>query len=261
MIQLGRITLFPIKSLDGLSVPYSKVLPSGALAWDRRFALVDIEGKFWTGKRTAKMHAIAAEFNLSECSVTLSRRDKKNEPAQTFTLCEENHELENWFSEQLGGTCRLIENVTQGFPDDMEAMGPTLVSTATLEEVTRWFEGMTLDDARARFRANLEIAAPEPFWEDRLVGKATNRPVRFSIGEASFFGCKPCQRCVVPTRHSTTGDIWPRFVQQFSAKREEALSSNAPKIRFDHYYRLAVNTSTAATGPTARLNVGDVLEC
>ena len=50
----------------------------------------------------------------------------------------------------------------------------------------RWF-GLDLRQARGRFRANLEIGDTEPFWEDRLYGRA-NEVVRFRIGEVVLEG-------------------------------------------------------------------------
>ena len=59
-----------------------------------------------------------------------------------------------------------------------------------------WFPGMTVDDARRRFRTNLEINRVKAFWEDRLYATAGN-PVRFAIGQAVIAGTNPCQRCIV----------------------------------------------------------------
>ena len=45
MPTLDRITIFPVKSLDGVEVAAARVLSSGALEHDRRWQLVDMEGR------------------------------------------------------------------------------------------------------------------------------------------------------------------------------------------------------------------------
>jgi uncharacterized protein len=145
--------------------------------------------------------------------------------------------------------CRFVENETAGFPDDTDAPGPTLVSTATLAAVASWFPGLSVDETRRRFRANLEIAGVEPFWEDGLVGPP-GTAVPFQIGETRWLGVNPCQRCVVPTRDSATGAATPLFQKTFANRREAALPPWAAREQFDHFYRLAINTRPAPN-PTA----------
>ncbi len=151
---------------------------------------------------------------------------------------------------------RLVENCETGFPDDLDAPGPTIVSTATLVAVAEWFPGLTVDEARRRFRANLEIDGVEPFWEDRLYGR-DGEPVRFRIGDVEFFGTNPCQRCVVPTRDSQTGDVLSDFQKQFATQRESTLPVWAERSRFNHFYRLAVNTRVVSSD--GMLSVGSEL--
>lgn len=265
MTTLRRIVVYPVKSLDGISVDACDVLESGALAWDRRFAIVDAMGQMITAKRTPAIHRVRATFDLAERTVTLSCAADAStaaasvQPGCLFALDGPHVALGEWLSNVFGQRCTLVENDSQGFPDDPEALGPTLVSTATLREVAVWFGGLPLDDARRRFRANLEVDAGEPFWEDRLVSGSTRRPVRFQVGPVEFFGQKPCQRCVVPSRSPDSGELIPRFAQVFCERREETLPEFAPRERFDHFFRLAINTSLASPGDLPRLAVGDAV--
>ena len=105
----------------------------------------------------------------------------------------------------------------------------------------------------------IEIGGVEPFWEDRLVGPASE-PVAFRIGESAWLGVNPCQRCVVPTRDSATGDAIPSFQKTFALAREKQLPTWAPRDRFNHFYRLAVNTKPAADTATKRLHICDPVE-
>jgi uncharacterized protein len=255
---LDRITIYPIKSLDGIDVESAVILPSGGLEHDRRFALIDADGRYVTGKRAAAIHRIRAKYDLTQMTVQF------NDRAQ-FSLLQEPTEIAQYLSSALGIACGLAENTTGGFPDDTDLPGPTLLSTATLTEVAAWFPrlaqfpGLTLDEVRRRFRANLEIGGVEPFWEDRLVGPAAT-PVAFRIGKSEWLGMNPCQRCVVPTRDSATGDAIPGFQKTFALAREQHLPTWAPRDRFNHFYRLSVNTLPAPLSCTKLLHIGDRVE-
>jgi len=248
---LRRITIFPIKSLDGVAVHLATILPSGALENDRRFALIDRKGKYVNGKCTPSVHAVRATYDLDAMTVIFNGE-------REFSLVNEQPHIGEYLSHALGIPCDLVENTTHGHPDDTDAPGPTLLSTATLEAVAQWFTDLTLDEARRRFRANLEIDGVEPFWEDHLVGPAGS-VVPFRIGGIHWLGINPCQRCIVPTRDSLTAEPITGFQKSFAKHREAALPSWAPRDRFNHFYRLAVNTQLATGQSACRLAVGELL--
>jgi len=116
---------------------------------------------------------------------------------------------------------------------------------------------LTMEEARRRFRANLEVGGTEPFWEDRLYDEPGS-VVRFRVGDVIFEGTNPCRRCVVPSRSSTTGEVTPGFAKTFADHRRATLPAWANATRFDHFYRFAVNTRLANDGGVIR--VGDKVE-
>ncbi|HWB08593.1 MAG TPA: MOSC N-terminal beta barrel domain-containing protein [Pirellulales bacterium] len=257
MPLLSRINCYPFKSLDGQAVASVRVLESGALQYDRRFAVFDADGKVINGKRTPAVHRLQCEFDAPRRFVVLRLRAQGQ--AVGFHVDGQRTELENWLGEYfgLGGPAIVKEDAVGGFPDDLEAPGPTVISEATLAAVAGWFDGMTVDEARARFRPNLEISGVPAFWEDRLYASA-DEVVEFAVGETKLAGTNPCRRCVVPSRWSLTGEVGPAeaFAKTFSLKRRENLPPWANVSRFDHYYRLAVNTRPAQTGESI-VRVGD----
>lgn len=248
MAHLARITVYPIKSLPGQAVDSATLQAASGLANDRRFALVDAEGRLVNGKRTPAIHRLDAQFHEDLTQATLCGR--------RWPITTGNVELDQWFSDLLKMPVRLLENRDGGFPDDTDAPGPTVVSTATLQTIADWYPGTSLEEMRARFRPNLEIDGVEAFWEDRLFGAAGDA-VRFRIGETVLDGTNPCQRCVVPSRHPQTGAIHPGFAATFARQREHTLPRWANASRFDHFYRLAVNTRPVRPGI---LRVGDAVE-
>jgi hypothetical protein len=71
MPTLDRITIYPVKSLDGLDLEACDVLESAGLENDRRWRLVDMDGRVLNAKRSPLFHAIRAEYELDERLVTL----------------------------------------------------------------------------------------------------------------------------------------------------------------------------------------------
>jgi hypothetical protein len=236
-------------------VRQARVLPSGALEHDRRFVLRDADGEYWTAKRTPHVHGLRTWLNAGRRVLTLV---DESGAEHAWQLDQQRRELEAWFAARFDGPVRLDEDADVGFPDDLESPGPTVVSTASLEEVARWFPTLTVDDVRQRFRPNLEIDGVEPFWEDRLVrAEGTLQP--FRIGPVTFGGANPCARCVVPTRDPHSGDIAPGFQKTFANRRAATLPAWASRERFDHFYRFTVNTRLLA-GAGEMIAVGDEIK-
>ena len=130
---LTQIIIYPIKSLAGVSVKSAEISPGGTLEFDRRWAIVDSLGKIVNAKRTAKIHQLRSQFDLRLGSISL--QSLADNTTETFSLTTELAHLTDWLSEFFGFPISLIENATTGFPDDLNAYGPTIISTATLAAV------------------------------------------------------------------------------------------------------------------------------
>jgi uncharacterized protein len=169
-----------------------------------------------------------------------------------------------------------------GFPDDTASPGPTIISTATLTEIASWYPHLSTAEIRRRLRTNIEIAGVPAFWEDQLF---TNNPQDFSIafgatcghvwsevasdpcvagrgaiGAVAFQGINPCQRCVVPTRNAISGLIDPGFQKTFSEQRAVTLPAEIDRSRFNHFYRVAVNTRIPASSGERLIYIGDSIQ-
>ena len=294
MPTLERITIYPVKSLDGVAVEAARLLPSGALEHDRRWQLVDIEGRVVNAKRTPLVHAVRAEFDLAGQGGDVPRLGANVihlaiDPAAvrarampgvdrlaalgpaSFPLVPGPDGPCGWLAEALGTPVLLMERAEGGFPDDRDAAGPTLISTATLAEVARWFR-LDADEARRRFRANLEIGGCDAFWEDALASPARPElqpslldlaadepadpyadlpppePRSFSIGGVRFRATNVCRRCVVPTRDSRTGGVTEHFRDVFEAWRARTLPAAVDASAWSQLYRLAINTVACGQG-------------
>jgi MOSC domain-containing protein len=275
--RLAKIRLHPIKALDPISVNEARIGPNGGLELDRVWALYSADGRWVNAKRTAAMHLIRAAYAPDISSVTLTvPGDRRDIPAMTFAFPGDTEGAAEWFSMYFEQAIQ-VRYTREGFPDDGLAAGPTIVSTASLKTVCEWFPGMTLDEARRRFRTTLEIdgvgsgdARDEngyasvseklpPFWEDQLFADSETSVVRFRIGDVAFEGSNPCARCPVPARESQTGIDTIGFQKRFIDLRRAQLPPWAPAERFDHFYRLATNTRVPSTECGKLLRLGDAL--
>ena len=266
--RLANIRLHPIKALDPVSVNEARVGPNGGLELDRVWALYSVDGRWVNGKRTAAVHLIRAAYAPDISSVTLTvPGDRRSVPRMSFAFPSDTEGAAEWFGMYFEQAIQ-VRYTREGFPDDGLAAGPTIVSTPSLEAVCGWFPGMTLDEARRRFRSTLEIDAAcsaeaaetlPPFWEDQLFADSESNVVRFKIGDIAFEGSNPCARCPVPSRESQTGLTNGGFQKRFTDLRRAQLPTWAPADRFDHFYRLAVNTRIPGTECGKILRSGDAL--
>ena len=308
MPTLDRITVYPVKSLDGLEVTEARLLPAAGLEHDRRWQLVDLDGRVVNAKRTALLHAIRAEYSIEGLAAAGPNPGLPRLAANVISLAVDPVALAaaavpgierltalrpevfplvpgaagpcGWLAEALGYGVLLMERPEGGFPDDRDAPGPTLAATATLAEVARWFS-FELDEARRRFRVNLEVGACDPFWEDTLAAPACPRlgqaigeaeaglpadpyaalpppePRPFTIGAARLVATNVCRRCVVPSRDSRTVAETAHFRDAFEARRARSLRPDVDASAWSHLYRLAVNTANATTATLIRVALGD----
>jgi uncharacterized protein len=253
MPHVAGIYLYPVKSLDGIKVENVQILSSGALKFDREFAMFDSEGKYVNGKRNPKVHLIRSYFHQKTRTVSLQFLDGAS--PQVFDLDSQKKELNQALSDFFELKVTLKQNIVMGFPDDTRSPGPTIVSTATLTEVASWFPGISVEEMRRRIRANIEIGGVEAFWEDKLFATAGNT-VDFSIGDVLFVGVNPCLRCSVPTKNPDTGEAYLHFQKIFSQQREKNLPSGIEKSQFKGFYRLTVNTGLDSSEAGKNIAVG-----
>ncbi len=250
---VSHLQIFPIKALDGVVQEQVSVLETGALAGDREFALVDERDRYVNGKNNPKVHLIRSQFDIKNRVVVLNAPEMEE---VKLHLDRDRDQIEAWCTKFFGFKTRLIQNDHRGFPDDLDACGPTVISTQTIVKVASWFTDISTEEMRSRLRTNIEIFDVPAFWEDRLFGPP-DRIVPFRIGEVFVEGVNPCQRCVVPARDHQTAEVTEGFQKTFIRKREDSLPESVDRSRFNHYYRIAVNTNIPATEMGKVIRIGD----
>jgi len=261
-MKLTEINIFPVKSLGGISLETAAIARRG-LRNDRRWMLVDENGKFLTQRENARMALI--KLRLDEDRFTASAS------GDTFEIPLEIAEGENinvtiwndsanalvydkaadeWFSEALGAKCRLVfmpdrseravnkkyavhDTDIVHFADGYPFM---LLSQASLDDLnSRLAEKLPMN----RFRPNFVVSDSEPFAEDGWK--------RISIGETVFNVVKPCERCVITT-----------IDQQTAAASKEPLRSLSQYRNFNGKIYFGQNLIAENYG--GEISVGDVVE-
>lgn len=250
MARLERLSVYPVKGLDGVDVDSTAVLAGGTLAHDREFALFDDSGEVINGKRTARIHELATEYDPD--TRTLSVETPAGESRQ-FALVSDRDAAAAWLGSFFDVAVTLRRDTSVGFVDRRE-MGPSVISTATLETVASWFDELSVESARRRLRANVEVSGVPAFWEDRFVGDGAPA---FEIGDVRFEGVTPCGRCVVPERDPDTGDPTPEFRTRFVERRRETFPEWADADAFDHAYTLMLIARVPEETRERTLTVGD----
>ncbi|RLN02009.1 MOSC domain-containing protein [Haloarcula sp. Atlit-7R] len=254
MAHVERLTVYPVKALDGMDCESVSIRPGGTLAHDREFAMFDDAGDVVNGKRTSRVHDIDTGYDPESETLSVTTDDD----SASFDLRDERgrSRAADWLGVFFGVDLTVERDETLGYVDRRE-MGPSVISTATLETVASWFDDVTVDGLRRRLRANVEIGGVPAFWEDRFVG--ADAPA-FRAGGVRFEGVTPCGRCVVPQRDPDTGEATPGFREQFVKRRQATFPEWADQDAFDHFYTVMLITHVPEADRGAELAVGDPVE-
>jgi uncharacterized protein YcbX len=251
---INRITIYPVKSLDGVELQSAVITEGGCLLHDREYAITDEQGNFVIGKTNKLVHSLRTFFDLE--NETVSFRQMNDTAAVSFHLQKERSAITSYLTDYFGMTVLLNQNKTGRFMDVPDDGGVTVISTSSLHEVSGWFDNMKPDEARKRFRATIEIEGVPAFWEDHLFS-AEGRRIEFRAGDVTMFGMSPRERCVVPTRNPETGEVIHAFPKTFAKLRASTLPQWSRLNEFDHYYYLSVDCSIPASEIGKTIETGD----
>ncbi|PSP84854.1 molybdenum cofactor biosysynthesis protein [Halobacteriales archaeon QS_1_68_17] len=252
MAHVAHIGVHPVKALDRIEVDAARITDGGTLEHDRLYALVTADGRAINGIEHDGIHDVRASFDFEREVLTVAADGDE----RRFDLPAESAAAASWFGDLLGVTVALERDAAGGFVSRPEA-GPSVVSTATLEEVASWFDGMSVPDLRRRIRVNVEVGGVPAFWEDQFVG--ADAPA-FEAGGIRFEGVEPCARCVIPGRDPDTGEAYEGFRETFLERREETFPEWADFDAFEHYFRLMLIASVPGDDRGRTLRVGDEVE-
>ena len=251
---VSRISIYPVKSLDGISLQKAQIGRGGCLLHDREYAIIDAEGDFVNGKSNAGVHLLRSEVDLENESISF--RHESETTWHYFHLQKEIAGINQYLSDFFKMPVSLLKNSEGRFMDIPDIAGVTVLSTGSLANVSGWFHDMDMEETRKRFRATIEISAVPAFWEDRLFLEE-GTAIEFMVGETTMLGISPRARCVVPTRHPRTGEVIHGFQKAFAKHRIETLPGWSALEDYGHGYYLTVNCYIPPTEFGKWIEVGD----
>jgi uncharacterized protein YcbX len=217
-MQISELWIYPVKSLGGVLLKEAAVLPKG-LQYDRRWMLVDANGRFLTQREWPQLALLAVKaahngfvvsFDNKEIELPHSSQGTNlnatiwNDEVRVLQVSEAHN---RWFSEALDTVCSLVffpeDNDRAVDPDYGRAGDQTslsdgypvlLIGQSSLNDLnSRLAESVPIN----RFRPNMIISGSMPYEEDEWRN--------FTIGNLAFEGVKPCARCVMTTIDQQTG--------------------------------------------------------
>jgi uncharacterized protein len=211
---LSAITLYPVKSLAGISVTSWPVTKTG-LQYDRKWMLIDVDRQFLSQRKLPKMALIKTALTDKHLILSASGMDALSLPLMPtggdlvsgtiwHDQCDVRSvslEADQWLSHFLKQDCRLVyqpdEMIRQVDPhygkhSDNVAFSDgfpfLIISENSLVSLNR---EMQLNLPMTRFRPNLVISGCPGYAEDSWR--------EISIGAIDFRLPKPCSRCSIPT--------------------------------------------------------------
>ncbi|MGH2563086.1 MAG: MOSC domain-containing protein [Ginsengibacter sp.] len=254
--KVSRITIYPIKSLDGMSLQRGRITKGGCLLHDREYAIADLDGNFVIGKTNPLVHILRSSIDFEK--EVVSFRHQGDIKWNQFHLQNEKLAIDSYLTTFFKMPVTLLQNKEGRFMDIPDISGITILSTSSLNSISEWFNNMELEETRKRFRATVEIEGATPFWEDHLFSKE-GTGIEFTLGEVTLFGMSPRARCVVPTRNPESGEVIHAFPKIFSKHRASDLPEWSTLNEHGHHYYLTVNCYIPYTETGKWIQIGDEL--
>lgn len=220
-VTLSSIYIYPVKSLAGIECTQSHVDNMG-LKWDRRWMLIDDQGKFLSARKHPSLSTIQphidehGQLSLTFPSgahhlVPLHSDDSREVQATVWDDTVKAFQLSDAIDQQLsqfiGQSSRLvfIDQTTErqvdlqyakpgdrtGFADGFPLL---LISEASLEDLNSRMETPL---SMKRFRPNLVVKGCAPYAEDQWHS--------LSDAQLELLLVKPCSRCIMTTVDPLSG--------------------------------------------------------
>jgi uncharacterized protein YcbX/ferredoxin len=216
MQTLTDIYIYPIKSVKAISQPAALVEEKG-LSFDRRYMLIDLDGKFITGRTHPQLTQVEVQLSQKKLHLNAPKMDQLIIDPEFFsnhTVTSEiwsdkvnaihcHQDYDQWFSQYLQIPCQLVyfaestqrcvkNRTTQvSFADGYPLL---LINQSSVDMLNGKLETPV---SALHFRPNIVINGEFPFIEDAWS--------RIKIGEVEFEVSKPCSRCLFTNVDPITG--------------------------------------------------------
>lgn len=254
-MHVDVISVAPVKSL-GLNHPESVDVTSDGVPGDRRFALIDEQGRHFSGKRCGALVQVRASHDDAAERLTLAFPDgtKVSEPvmlggpvdAVFYGELRPAHLVLGVFAHALSrfadADVRLIRVPDGGGVDRRETGVVSMQSTASLAAIGRESGAEGVVDGR-RFRMTFTIGRADEHAEDAWIGR------RVRVGTAVIVPEGHTGRCAVTTQHPDTGVPDLDVLKAIAAYRSDIVTTGE-RLPFGVHARVVV---------PGRVSVGDAV--
>lgn len=216
MQLLTDIYIYPIKSVKAISKPATLVEEQG-LSLDRRYMLIDFDGKFITGRTHPLLTQIDVQFSQQKLQLNAPNMASLTIDPALFSTTMLNSQIwsdkvealhchndyDHWFSTYLAQYCQLVffsqrsercvknKEAPVAFADGYPVL---LINQTSVDLLNAKLENPV---SALHFRPNIVIKGDFPFVEDSWS--------RIKIGEVEFEVSKPCSRCLFINIDPKTG--------------------------------------------------------
>lgn len=235
MYELKEINIYPIKSLGGFTIDNILALKEG-LQYDRRWMLVDQDGKFMSQRENAQLALFECSLSKSEINVSyqsdsiaipLNQNEDNLEKVSVWDSEFHAQTIGNvynkWFSDRLNKVVKLVKMTAKSKRVKKFSKAPfsSEVSMADGypflilgEESLRHLNSKLEKEVDSnRFRANFivssQIAHEEDLWQ------------KIRIGSAEFLNIKPCARCIMITINQHNANKGAEPLKTLSSYRKQ----------------------------------------
>lgn len=239
-MRLASLHVYPLKGARGISLERADAL-TGGLRHDRRFLLLDADGKFITQRSHPRLALVTTALSADGSSLAIGMpggsatevplgAGAAGGPRRVVRIWDDDVEavdvhgpVVEQLSEHLGARCSLVrmpEDVVRpveapyGTPGDRvgfaDAYPYLLATTASLAELNARLKGPV---PMNRFRPNLVIEGGAAYDEERHA--------RVRIGALTFRMPKRCARCQVTTVDQATGAVGKEPLRTLASYRTE----------------------------------------
>ena len=178
-ITVAAIRRYPVKSMGGESLEHVE-LDARGLVGDRRYAVVDGDGKLSSGKDSRRFRRRDQVFSYA-AGTSADGRVEVRLNGSTWVVGDDDLDAE--LSRAFGDPVRVLAEADVPYFDD----GPvSLVGTASLEWCRR---ELGVDADARRTRTNLVLETTQPFEEETWAGR------RLRIGSVELSVDRRLERC------------------------------------------------------------------
>ncbi|MBT2785363.1 MULTISPECIES: MOSC N-terminal beta barrel domain-containing protein [unclassified Halomonas] len=275
-MEITQLNIYPVKSLQGISVNHSKLQEHG-LAWDRRWMLVDAQQRFVTQRQLPALatvevaltdeYLVLSHSNVAPLNVPLAEPEGNLRLVSVWNdQCKalpESEEVSRWLLAALGeqaqglSMVRFANEFTRAVEEDFLDGGsahtyfsdgyPFLITTTgSLDALNQALiaKGQAPIPMN-RFRPNIVVKSDEAWAEDRWA-TLTEASGTFQLALR-----KPCKRCKITTIDQHTAAV-PAPAEPLKTLIE---LNTQPTQKGAHFGQNA----TLLKGANSVINVGDKL--